>query len=80
MGKSLYIPCRASAQSEVRVEWSKIQENGSSQSLGSELNFNSVVQDDSGNYECRARSTGTDEEDLVGRMRLNVTGKYVVIV
>lgn len=72
------MPCSAIGQPSPHIEWNKLlmadEQNGQSVSLGPELRFNSISQQDSGVYECRA-SNGGVEKDLVSRVRVNVLGK-----
>lgn len=72
VGKSAYIPCKAIGSPEPTIEWYRVGEK--SESLGSELRFTSVIQQDAGYYECRARN-GQDE-DLVARIKIGVLGEY----
>lgn len=75
VGKALNIACKASGQPTPRVEWTKLHSNGSGATiLGSRLELNSVNQQDSGLYECRAKNG--IEKDLYARTKLTVLGKY----
>lgn len=74
VGNSLRVPCEASGQPTPRIEWTKLDSNDSSTTLGSKLDLISVSQEDSGLYECKAKN-GV-EKDLKSRMKLSVLGKY----
>lgn len=77
VGKPVRVPCEATGQPSAKIEWTKLVASDISSkqaaSLGPELRFGAITQDDSGLYECRA-SNGL-EEDLVARIKLNVLGK-----
>lgn len=72
LGKQLHVPCLADAVPKPTIEWTRLGQ-GRRDSIGNELRFDSVKQQDDGYYECRAKN-GL-EEDLVARIKLSVLGK-----